>query len=158
MRRLVITTLVSVAAGLAGCGLFTEDDTLDISTDRTEYPRGTLINVTAKNVSSDVVYYNSCMSTVLEELTDGEVAKRAPLPSCDCLCITELKPGEKWEWAIDVDWFWANEGMFEPVIGPRHRFLFAFYQDSKLQHLVRPDELMTNTFRFENADAPVGAN
>jgi len=157
MRGLVITTLMSVAAGLAGCGLFTEDAVLDISTDRTTYPRGTTIRVTAKNVSSDVIYYNSCMATVLEELTDGKVANKTHLPNCDCLCITQMKPGEKWEWGLDVDWLWANEGIFEPPIGPRHRFRFAFYEDSKLERLIRSEDLRTNAFRFEHADAPVGS-
>lgn len=157
MRGPILTITILGAAILAGCGLFSEDTTLAVSTDRTAYARGSTIKVTAKNVSSDVIYYNSCMATVLEELTDGKIAKRTGLPQCSCLCITELKPGETWEWGLDVDWFWANDGMFEPEIGPRHRFMFAFYEDSELQKLIRPDELITNAFRFENADAPVGA-
>lgn len=154
MRGLVMTIASFGLIFLSGCGLLSEDKTLEISTDRSVYPRGTTINITAKNVSSDVIYYNSCMATVLEELSNGSVSKGTYLPQCDCLCITEMQPGEKWEGGLDADWFWANEGLFEPEIGPRHRFRLAFYRDSKLQHLIRPDELLTNSFRFENADAP----
>lgn len=158
MRGLVIASVVSLAGGLAGCGLLTDDATLDISTDQRTYPRGATIKVTAKNVSSDVIYYNSCMPTVLEELSDGEIANRSRLPNCDCLCYTELKPGETWEWSLDVDWFWANDGLFEPAIGPRHRFRFAFYEDSKLKRLIHPEDLVTNAFRFADADTPLGRN
>jgi hypothetical protein len=147
--------VVSGAIVAAGCGLFSEDVELEISTDRTVYYRGSTINVTARNTSSDVIYYNSCMPTVLEQINKDRIVKNTGLPTCACLCITELDAGETWNWGIDVDWFWANEGMFEPEIGAKHRFRFAFYRDSDLKNLIRPDELITNTFRFENADAPV---
>ena len=157
MRGLIVTIAVLGLVSLAGCGLLSEDKTLEISTDHTVYPRGTTISITAKNVSSDVIYYNSCMLTVLEELSDGRVSKRTSLPQCDCLCVTELRPGEKWEGGLEVDWFWANDGIFQPEIGPRHHFRLAFYRDSRLEDLIRPDELITNAFRFANADAPVDA-
>ena len=152
VRGAVTMPLVFLTVSLAGCGLFTEDAALDIKTDRTSYSRGSTIKVTAKNVSSHVIFYNSCMPAVLEELTDGRMAKETHFPTCACLCVSELKPGEKWEWGLDVDWLWANEGMFEPEIGPRHRLRFAFYEDSKLKNLIRQGDLTTNTFRFHSAD------
>lgn len=158
MRGLITTALASAVVTLAGCGLFSEDAALDISTDRTVYPRGSMIKVTAKNVSSDVIYYNTCMATVLEELKHESVTDRIFLPTCACLCVTDLKPGETWEWSLDSGWLWANEGMFEPTIGPRHRFRFEFYEDSELKRLISSGDLKTNSFRFENADAPTGAN
>jgi len=156
MRGLIVTIEVLCLLPLTGCGLLSEDKTLEISTDRSVYPRGSTINIAAKNVSSDVIYYNSCMAMVLEELSDGSVSKGTSLPQCSCLCTTELRPGDKWEGGMAVDWFWANDGMFEPEIGPRHRFRLAFYRDSKLQHLIRPDELISNAFRFQDGELHAG--
>lgn len=154
MRGLVAVVLVAFVFVQSGCGLFEEDTVIDISTDRSSYAEGSTIHITAKNVSRDVLYYNSCMPTTLEELNDGKVAKQTFLPTCDCLCITQLRPGETWEWQLDADWFWANEGLFQPNVGPRHRFRFEFYRNGKLDQLVRSEDLVTNAFRFDRPDAP----
>jgi len=154
MRGLVAVVLVAFMVVQSGCGLFGEDTVIDITTDRSLYPQGSTIHVTAKNVSNDVLYYNSCMPTALEELSNGKVARQTFLPNCECLCTTELKPGEVWEARLEVDWFWANDGLFQPNVGPRHRFRFEFYRDRKLDRLVRSEDLTTNAFRFEREDEP----
>ncbi len=154
MRGLLAVVLLGFVLISSGCGLFGEDTVIDISTDRSSYPQGSTIHITAKNVSNDVLYYNSCMPTAIEELADRKVAKQTYLPNCDCVCITSLAPGQSWEAQLEADWFWANEGLFQPTLGPQHRFRFEFFRDSKLDRLVRSDDLVTNTFRFDRVDAP----
>lgn len=157
MRRSATLVVVVLSFAQLSCGVFGEDAVLELSTDQEVYPRGSKIHVTGKNISRDVIYYNSCMATALLELDNGSVSKETFLPNCDCLCTTRLLPGEKWEWSIDVDWFWANEPRFgfEPNTGARHRFRFTFYEDQKLTREISSDDVKTNAFRFLHLDPAV---
>jgi len=140
--------VVLLLAAVSGCGLFEDEGSLELSTDSTGYEPGSPITITAKNNTSDVIYYNSCMSTMLQELSEEKVVESVGFPTCACLCTTELKPGRSWEYQVDVTWLWQNMGPSQPKIGPDYRFLLQFYRDKEMKKLVELSDLTTNVFQF----------
>ncbi len=88
-------TIVLIAAVFSGCGLFEDEGSLELATDSTGYEPGSPITITAKNNTSDVIYYSTCMPTMLQELSRQNVVESVGFPTCACLCTAELKPGQE---------------------------------------------------------------
>lgn len=149
MKKPTRVSLIVLTVAVCGCGLFEDEGDFQLLTDRRGYEPGATISVTATNNSSEVIYYNTCMPAVMEELSDDGVVAQIGFPTCACLCIEELEPGESWDYEVDGTWLWQNMGPSQPKIGPRYRFFLPFYGDNGMKRLLRPDELITNTFRFE---------
>lgn len=146
VKRNLVVAVVLVA--MAGCGLFEDRSGLELATDETGYAPGSSIRITATNNTSEVIYYNTCMPTTLQELSDGKVVQSVHMPTCACLCVTELKPGKSWTYDVDVTWLWQNLGVSQPKVGPNYRFLLQFFRDEDLTKTVRASDLTTNVFRF----------
>lgn len=141
-------TIALIAAILSGCGVFEDEGKLELVTDETAYEPGSPITVTATNNSSHVIYYSTCMATMLQELSRQNVVESVGFPTCACLCTAELKPGKNWEYEVDATWLWQNMGPSQPKIGPNYRFLLQFYRDKEMTKLVELSDLTTNTFQF----------
>jgi hypothetical protein len=157
MRRGKLIVLMLLGAGASACGLFSDEGSLfsdegglELRTDKSSYPTGSPIAIKVTNNSSDVIYYSTCVPPTLEELSDGEVVDRVGLgPVCECICTTELRPGQKWTYQVDVAWLWQNMGVSQPKIGPKYRFFWPFYRDRDMKTELGTSHLTTNTFRFE---------
>ena len=139
---------------LSGCDLFGGDSDFEIKTDKNTYTAGDELVVSAKNNTSDVIHYSTCMPTSLQELADDKVVESIGFPICQCICSAELAPGETYEWTVGTQWLWQNQGPSQPKIGPKYQFRFAFYKDKAMKKSLNPTELTSNTFTFTSDVAP----
>ncbi|MEM1126608.1 MAG: hypothetical protein AAGI71_08155 [Bacteroidota bacterium] len=140
-----------LAFSLGGCSIFGPEDPeptlLLLETDQSSYSLAEHdeIRIVATNRSESVLYFNTCMSARLDPLS-GPGPSSILLPTCLCLCVTELRPGERWTYTISTQWFEANADTLQPGRRHTYRAQLAFYRDEALQHLLPDAELFSNRF------------
>ena len=145
----VVLLLLSVL--LTSCSLLdSETSAIKLETDRDTYdliPSET-INVQAKNASSSVIYFSTCMPTTLEELDDKRVVGTLGFPVCECMCRAELEPGESWSYAVSVGWIAQHKDQLQLEGEGRYRLRLTFFEDKDLKRLLEEESLYTNRFKI----------
>ena len=133
----------------AGCALFDADaPAVRLQTDQAAYDLSAAksITITARNPSTAVVYFSTCMPIALEALEKKQVVATLGFPACECICLTQLDPGETWRHTVSIDWI-AQHGDRLPLHrDARYRLRLAFFEDEALDHLLDFESLYTNHF------------
>ena len=141
--------LLSLAAFLSSCSLLDSGEgALRLETDREAYELDTAeeIEVEAKNTSSSVIYYNTCMPTTLEALGGGRTVATLGFPVCECLCRAELGPGERWRYSVPVDWIEEHKDQLRLGEDHTYRLRLEFFEDREMREPLDSEALYTNRF------------
>jgi len=149
----VSTFLVSpLVLFLGSCSLLGPNEpALKLTTNQQSYVLdGTSsIEVTAENVSSQILHFTSCMPVAVEEVTWSQVVGTHTFPTCECICKETLQPGERWTQTISTQSL-QQYSQLPLDLMHHYRVRLAFYRDEHLTQLLPVSSLYSNLFSLTN--------
>lgn len=154
--RLLIGLTVFVPA-VSGCSLFGSEKppfSLRVETDRDTYhlARDSTIEVSIKNTSQETIYYNTCLSKMLEVMEDGRVVDTIGLPVCFANRPAQLGPGEEVASTVSQVHIASIARVSDRLhagSATSYRIAYAFYQDEAWDELLPQEKRMSNRFALQ---------
>lgn len=153
----LLTGLAALALIVSGCSLLDSEEppfSLRVETNRDTYhlARDSTIEVSIQNTSQETVYYNTCLSKVLEVMEDGRVVDTIGLPVCFANRPAQLGPGEEVVSTVSQVYIASIAGVSDQLragSATSYRIAYTFYQDEGWDELLPQEELRSNRFALQ---------